>query len=158
MDDLKVEIVKLPPMRVICINGFGEGPEEKAWNKMIAWAQEKGLWDDGKPKRFFGYNNPNPSPGSPNYGYDVWMTVDETVQPDGDARVINFPGGLFAVTRCPVTSPGDDIGRTWQKLVAWMENSQYKHAAHQWLEEHLDPQNAVHGEKFTLDLFMPIRE
>jgi AraC family transcriptional regulator len=158
MDDLKVKIVKLPPLRVICINGFGEGPEAQAWEKMIAWAKAKGLWDNGKPKRFFGFNNPDPSPGSPNYGYDVWMTVDDSVQPDGEARLINFPGGLYAVAHCPVKSPGDDIPRTWQKLVAWFENSQYKHGSHQWLEEHLDPQHAVHGENFTLDLFMPITE
>ena len=64
MDDLKVKIVKLEPMRVICINGFGEGPETQAWEKMIAWAKAKGLWDDGKPKRFFGFNNPDPSPAA----------------------------------------------------------------------------------------------
>ena len=86
------------------------------------------------------------------------MTVDESVQPDGDARIINFPGGLYAVARCPVKSPGDDIPGTWKKLVAWMEHSRYKHASHQWLEEHIDPQNAVHGENFTLDLFLPITE
>ena len=86
------------------------------------------------------------------------MTVDESVQADGEARIIDFPGGLYAVTRCPVKDPGDDIGSTWKKLVAWMEHSPYKHASHQWLEEHIDPQNAVHGEKFTLDLFLPITE
>jgi DNA gyrase inhibitor GyrI len=158
MDDLKVEIVKLPPLRVISINGFGPGPETQAWEKMIAWAKAKGLWDDGKPKRFFGFNNPDPSPGSPNYGYDVWMTVDEGVEPDGEARLLNFPGGLYAVARCPVKGAGEDIPNTWKKLVAWMEGSHYKHASHQWLEEHIDPQNAVHGESFTLDLFLPIRE
>ena len=158
MDDLKVQIVKLEPLRVVCINGFGTSPETQAWDKLITWAKAKGLWESGQARRFFGYNNPDPSPGSPNYGYDVWMTVDESVQADGEARIIDFPGGLYAVTRCPVKDPGDDIGSTWKKLVAWMEHSPYKHASHQWLEEHIDPQNAVHGEKFTLDLFLPITE
>jgi DNA gyrase inhibitor GyrI len=157
MSDLKVQIVKLEPARVICFNGFGAGPETQAWEKLIAWAQAKGLWNDGTPRRFFGFNNPDPSPGSPNYGYDVWMTVDDSVQADGEARILDFPGGLYAVTRCPVTDPGDDIPGAWKKLVEWMEHSPYKHAAHQWLEEHINPQNAVHGENFTLDLFLPIR-
>ena len=158
MNDLKVKIVKLEPMRVICIDGFGSNPETQAWEKMIAWSKAKGLWDNGKPKRFFGFNNPDPSPGSPNYGYDVWMTVDQSVQADSDARIVNFPGGLYAVARCQVKAPGDDIPNTWKELVAWMEHSRYKHASHQWLEEHIDPQNAVHGENFTLDLFLPITE
>jgi DNA gyrase inhibitor GyrI len=158
MSDLQVQIVNLEPMRVICINGFGNSPETQAWEKMIAWAKTKGLWNDGKSRRFFGFNNPDPSPGSPNYGYDVWMTVDDSVQPDDEVRIINFPGGLYAVAHCPVTSPGDDIPNTWKMLVKWMEASRYKHASHQWLEEHIDPQNAAHGEKFTLDLFLPISE
>ena len=29
MDDLKVKIVKLEPMRVICINGFGRVPKHR---------------------------------------------------------------------------------------------------------------------------------
>ena len=157
MDELEVKIVKLPPMRIICINGFGEGPETQAWEKMIAWAKAKGLWNDGKPKRFFGYNNPDPAPGSPNYGYDVWMTVDESVQPDGDARLINFPGGLYAVAHCPVKNPGDDIFGTWKKLVAWMESSQYRHAHHQWLEEHLSQVGEL-STGFVLDLYLPIAE
>ena len=107
MSDLDVRIVKLPPMRVACVNGFGEGPEGMAFDKMRAWAEAHHLL--GKPYRLFGYNNPDPSPGSPNYGYDVWITVDESVQADGDARIIDFPGGLYAVTRIEVKNPWDDI-------------------------------------------------
>lgn len=158
MTELEVTIVNLPPMRVACINGFGTEPEDQAWKKMIAWAKGKGLWKDGKPKRFFGYNNPNPSAGSPNYGYDMWMTVDESVQTDETARVFTFPGGLYAVTPCPVKNPAEDIGAAWQKLVAWTERSKYRHAGHQWLEEHIDPEHPAEGVAFTLALFMPIKE
>jgi hypothetical protein len=33
MSNLDVRIVKLPPMRVACVNGFGEGPEGMAFEK-----------------------------------------------------------------------------------------------------------------------------
>lgn len=157
MDDLNVKIVNLPPMRVACVNGFGEGPEGMAFDKMKAWAEAHSLLE--KPHRLFGYNNPDPSPGSPNYGYDVWITVDETVQADGDARIIEFPGGLYAVTCIEVKDPGSDIPGTWQKLVKWMESSKYRHGRHQWLEEHIGPLGEMGGEQpFTLDLFLPIAE
>ena len=120
MSDLDVRIVNLPPMRVACVNGFGEGPEGMAFDKMKAWAEAHNLLLPGKPHRLFGYNNPDPSPGSPNYGYDVWITIDESVQADGEARIIDFPGGLYAVTRIEVKNPGDDIPATWQSLVKWM--------------------------------------
>ena len=157
MTDLEVRIVKLPPMRVACVNGFGAEPESLAFDKMKAWAEANQLLN--KPHRLFGYNNPNPSPGSPNYGYDVWITVDETVKVEGEARPIEFPGGLYTVTRLEVKSPGNEIPEAWQKLVKWMENSKYRHGRHQWLEEHIGPLNeSVNSLPFTLDLYLPIAE
>lgn len=157
MSNLEVRIVNLPPMRVACVNGFGEGPEGMAFEKMKTWAETHNL--PGRSYRLFGYNNPDPSPGSPNYGYDVWITVDESVQVDGDARIIEFPGGLYAVTRIEVKNPEDDIPGTWQRLVKWMESSKYRHGRHQWLEEHIGPLDEMGGEQpFTLDLHLPISE
>jgi len=157
MSNIEVRIVKLPPMRVACVNGFGDGPEGIAFDKMKAWAAAHNLL--GKPYRLFGYNNPNPSPGSPNYGYDVWITVDESVQTNGESRIIDFPGGLYAVTRMEVKNPGDEIPSTWQKLVKWMENSKYRHGRHQWLEEHIGPlEEMSDAQPFTLDLHLPIAE
>ena len=157
MSDLDIRIVQLPPMRVACVNGFGEGPEGAAFEKMRIWAETHNL--PGKPNRIFGYNNPDPSPGSPNYGYDVWMTVDASVQADGEAMIIEFPGGLYAVARIEVTEPGEEIPHAWQQLVKWMESSKYHHGRHQWLEEHIGPlDEAVNSIPFTLDLHLPITE
>ena len=156
MESLDVRIVTLEPIRVASAHGFGEGPETLAWDKLIAWAKARGLWMDGTPRRYFGFNNPNPMPGSPNYGYETWMTVGPEIETDGEIAVKEFGGGLYAVTRCVVKDPGNDIYATWQKLVGWVENSPYRHGTHQWLEEHLftgDPD----FQDFTLDLFMPVR-
>ena len=84
MSNMDIRIVNLTPMRVACVNGFGESPEGLAFDKMRAWAESHNL--HGTSYRLFGYNNPDPSPGSPNYGYDVWITVDESVQADAVAR------------------------------------------------------------------------
>lgn len=157
MSNLDVRIVNLPPMRMVCVNGFGESPEGMAFDKMREWAQAHDLLD--KPHRLFGYNNPDPSPGSPNYGYDVWLTVDGSVEADGEAKIIDFPGGLYAVTRIEVSKPWNDIPGTWKKLVQWMEASKYRQGRHQWLEEHIGPLNETVNElPFTLDLHLPIRE
>jgi AraC family transcriptional regulator len=157
MTEQEIKIVTLPPMRVVCFNGFGEGPEGQALDKLAAWMKERGLVKSEKSQRVFGYNNPDPTPGSPNYGYDIWITVDGDVQVEGEARIIDFPGGLYAVLRCPVTAPWEDIPSAWKRLVKWVENSKYHNASHQWLEEHLSwPDNT--GNNFTLDLYFPIKE
>jgi DNA gyrase inhibitor GyrI len=157
MEELEVRIVTLPPMRVACFNGFGPSPEGQAIEKMKAWASSQHLSE--KPCRMFGYNNPDPTPGSPNYGYDVWVTVDELVKMENEVHTIMFPGGLYAVTRCAVKNPGEDIPLTWQKLVRWMQGSQYHHGLHQWLEEHIGPLAEMGDDQpFTLDLHLPISD
>ena len=154
MSQSEVRIVHLEPMRVAGAHGFGESPEGEAWDKLLAWANPKGLLDDREAVRFFGFNNPNPSPGSPNYGYDQWMTVGPEVEGEGDVKILDFPGGLYAVTRCEGLS---NIGEVWKRLVTWREDSPYKKAHHQWLEEYLSPLG-VQPEEFVFDLYLPIAE
>ena len=159
MSDLKVHIVTLPPMRVICFNGFGRSPEGVAYTKASNWLKAHGMWEDRKSHRYFGFNNPNPSPGSPNYGYDVWVTVDETVQAEGDARIVEFPGGLYAMTRVDAGPNGEGIYETWQALAAWVDHSKYKaqYCRRECLEESIDPfLGSPSG--FTLNLYEPITE
>ena len=158
MSELEVRIIKLEPMRVASFHGFGQTPEDEAWNKLVAWAKPKGFLDDPKHHRIFGFNNPEPSPGSPNYGYEFWITIGTEVQPAREMEIKDFAGGLYAVTWCEVQGrPYETIPATWKKLVLWRENSKYKHANHQWLEEHLHEKDAPEGD-FNLNLYLPIAE
>ena len=157
MSELDVRIVKLDPMRVASFWGFGESPEAEAWEKALAWAEPRGLPDDPEKHPVFGFDNPGPSAGSPNYGYEVWIAVDPDAVPEGDARILGFDGGLYAVTRCEVPKGQlDVIGTTWKRLVTWREDSRYKCGTHQWLEESL-PLDLPDTE-FVLDLYLPIAE
>jgi DNA gyrase inhibitor GyrI len=156
MDEVNVRIVRLEPMRMASVHGFGESPEHQAWAKLIAWAGPKGLLDDLKKHRILGFNNPSPSPGSPNYGYEFWIVVDPDVEPEGDVRIADFQGGLYAVTQCRGIA---NIGQMWRELVAWREDSKYRAASHQWLEEHLGSVDASQDEEaMVLDLYLPIAE
>ena len=125
--------------------------------KLIAWAKPRGLWEKPERHRRFGFNNPSPSAGSPNYGYEVWIAVGPEVEPEGEMRIVHFEGGLYAVARCAVpTGSYEVIGETWKRLVTWREEGKYRHGTHQWLEEHL-PLNPP-GTAFVLDLYLPIVE
>lgn len=152
MTELDVRIVKLEHMRVASGYGFGESPEDIASDKIRSWAEEKGLLD--RPHRNFGFNNPNPSPGSPNYGYEIWITVGPEVEPEGEIRMLDFAGGLYAVARCEGLQ---NIGDVWKALVTWREDSNYKRAYHQWLEELLTSPD-VPAADYVFDLYLPIAE
>jgi DNA gyrase inhibitor GyrI len=158
MNDIEVRIVKLPPMRVASVHGFGREPENQAHEKLRAWAGPRGYLDDPEHHRIFGFNNPNPSPGSPNYGYELWITVGPEVKPEGEVRILGFAGGLYAVTGLlEVGDPYVTIPDAWKRLHKWCEDSKYKFGTHQWLEEHLPAKDTTWGQ-WTLDLYLPIAE
>ena len=159
MTELGVHIVTLEPMRVASAHAFGATPEREAWTKLIDWATPRGLLDDPQAHRIFGFNNPNPSAGSPNYGYEFWIEVepDLHVRPEDEVKVLDYAGGRYAVTRCEHLP---QIGQVWKRLVAWLEGSPYVGSSHQWLEEHIapDPRTPHSEDKIVLDLYLPIAE
>jgi len=152
MSELDVRIVEMEPMRVASAHGFGASPEDEAWKKILAFAEAKGL--DTEQVRFFGFNNPSPSPGSPNYGYEQWMTVGPEVEAEGDVVIKEIPARRYAVTRFQGL---ENIGRVWQELVLWFEDSPYKKPAH-WCEclEELHGGPVGPMEAWVFDLYLPI--
>jgi len=153
MSEIDVKIVTLDPKRVISAYGFGPEPEGIATEKIKDFARKNQLNLADGPVTTFGFNNPNPSKGSPNYGYEIWLPVGDDVKPDGDLRILDFCGGLYAVT----TFKGlENIGAVWGKLVKWREGSRFKPAHHQWLEELTTFE--VPPEEFVFNIYLPIAE
>lgn len=156
MNTLDPRIVTLAPMQVASFYGFGPSPEMVAWEKLMAWARPQGLLDQPQPARIFGFNNPSPSAGSPNYGYEFWIAVgaQATAAAEGAAevKIVDFAGGRYAVARCQGV---EAIPAAWQALVQWLANSSYQPASHQWLEEHLGDVDAPPAE-WIFDLYAPI--
>lgn len=138
MKTIAVQIIKLDNMRVASAWGFGTQPEDQAWKKMESWARPKGLLDDPAKARMFGFNNPNPSAGSPNYGYEFCLTIDETVQVEGDIRIKEIKAGKYALLTFDYSDSdfGAAIGAAWKNLDSWVAENGYRHGSHQWLEEH----------------------
>ena len=118
----------------------------------MKWAGPIGLLS--RPHRFFGYNHSDPSPGSPNYGYDQWITIEASVPVEEPIKIKDFPGGRYAVTRCEGVQ---NIHAAWQQLVVWREASRYRMGRHQWLEELITPPDGP-WDMAQFDLYLPIAE
>lgn len=160
-----VQFIKLPAFRVASAIGFGDQPETEAWRKIFVWLKKHGLFNDLKARRFFGFNNPNPSPGSPNYGYEQWVTVPDDAQTEGDVKIFDFKGGYYAVLDCELLN----IGEKWSELVNWQAGSKYRMAPEQCLEECMNPEilvDAPEDKPFSIEnvgkmhmrLYLPIIE
>ncbi len=159
MEDLDVRITSLPPMRIAYFNAYSEYPEIEARQQLLEWAKSHDHWQPAPAVRIFGFDNPTASEGSPNRGYEFWITVRAEISSDDQVKIKEFNGGLYAVLRCDVTKadPFDVIPASWQKLVRWLESSHYQHGNHQWLEEELTRYEET-GQNFILDLYLPIVE
>jgi len=152
-----VRITDLPAMRVASALGYGENPEDLAWQKISGFAAMLGLKPGNPGYRTFGFNNPDPSPGSPNYGYEIWLVLadgqDLPEVPEG-ITIKEIAPSSYAVTRFTGLSK---IGQTWQELVAWFEDSPYTRPPN-WstcLEELTNPAE-TDPEKWVFDLYLPI--
>ena len=152
MSETEVRIVELEPMRVAATLGFGAEPETEAWDKLMTWARATNSLDG--TQRFFGFNNPNPMPGSPNYGYEQWMTIGPDAEPIGDVEIKHFEGGLFAVLRCNGLAT---ITEDWGRLAAWLEASPYRADHRPCLEELLNSPVLPYAE-WVFDLYVAIAE
>ena len=158
MENEDIRIVTLPPMRVASFYAFSSSPEAEAWNKLVIWAKEHTCWQDAPDTRIFGFNNPDPSAVSPNYGYEYWLVLSPDIHAGEEIKVKDFSGGMYAVLHCDVkANQFDIIGTSWCKLVKWRDASHNKHGNHQWLEEHLTCFES-NDSGFVLDLYLPIVE
>ena len=154
MEHFTVRIVRLEPMRVATAYGFGENPEQLAWQALVAWAKPRCLLDDQADHPIFGMNNPYPGPDNPKYGYEFWIRVGPDVEPEGSIRIEEFFGGLYAVTRCEVKGHPEHIPETWQKLAEWCKENQRPLARHPALEEFLSTPDNL--DALVLNLYCPI--
>ncbi|MDD4308168.1 MAG: GyrI-like domain-containing protein [Thermoplasmata archaeon] len=148
---MDVKVVELKPMRVVSFRALGTSPEQAAWEKLMAWAKPLGLAEK-KNTRFFGFNNPNPSPGKAEYGYEVWITVPKDFK---DPNVKDFPGGHYLVHRVEVPKGRfEAIGKGWNDLDSWRKKNGYRSADNLCLEETVRTDRK--DLEFILDLYDPV--
>jgi AraC-like DNA-binding protein/DNA gyrase inhibitor GyrI len=155
-----IVLKELKPCRVAYYCYYGLEPEEGSFSVMSDWLRRSGLNFEKDKLRIFGFNNPSPaSPDQKEYGYEVWVTInDDFVVNDSLVKTKTFQGGLYAVCAVRNLTPGGDgseIFDTWQRFNRWLSESKYVAAAHQWLEEHLHF-NDEFEHTGGMDLYMPI--
>jgi len=152
-----VRIVDMPAMRVASVLGYGKSPENQASQKITAFAESLGLKPGDAGYRTFGFNNPDPTPGSPNYGYEIWLQLSPDTsldEPPEGVTIKEILPSKYAVTRFTGL---ENIGRTWRELVAWFEDSPYTRPPN-WctcLEEITNPAETDPA-KWVFDLYLPI--
>ncbi len=165
---MEIKVVELNPMKVASFQYVGENPELNAFKEMITWAQEKNLLSKNMRYHFFGFNNPIPTEDNPVYGYEVWLPLDDDFEGDGEIKIKEFKGGLFAVTEMLFSDflSGQDWNVFHSAAKLWMKENMYEFdSTVQWLEEHITEKKEIENfiqkndlPKWNIGLYLPIRK
>lgn len=147
IQEFTVQIEQLHPMRFAALTVQNASPETEAINKLLGWARPRGLLDGAF--RFFGFDNCQPDP---HHNYTVWLSIPEDVQPPEDIAIVNFPGGLYAITDCGSVA---EISPRWKQLADWVKSSHYMFSDLPSLEEHL---NVLSDQSPEFKLYLAIRD
>lgn len=162
-----VRIVYLPPAAVASSHFIGKDPEQHAGELLDRFVSEHDLPKRKPDLRFFGFNHPNPSPQSAEYGYESWVTIPDDMEVPLPLTKKYMAGGLYAAHMITMGNFHE-----WEWLGNWVEkNEQYTanlvmdggECMHGLLEEHLfltlkHVQKQDAGiDTMQLDLLFPIK-
>ncbi len=112
----------------------GKDAADKARGYLLKWADEKGLFSDGKRHRFFAYYNQQRI-GYDDFIFKMCVTVDKAFE-TGDTAIAaeEFKGGEYAVMK----SKYKYNGMAWGEFIKWTsKNKDYTFGDHWFFEEYL---------------------
>jgi DNA gyrase inhibitor GyrI len=150
--DVRIETVG--PQHVAWVRAFSQRPEEDAWRILSAWARPAGLFDKPEEHPVFGFNNPSPTRGVREYGYEFWIGVERDALPPDGIGLKEFEGGLYAVMSCAL---GPEMPQCWMALVRWVQSSRFKWRRSVHELERLR-NFAAAPDEVLVDLCLPIEE
>ncbi len=160
---MEVRIVYLPPAEVASYQYVGENPEDSAGEMILEFIRKTGLAGIKPDFRLYGFNNPSPSEGQKEYGYEFWVTIPEDMEVEAPLKKKHFDGGLYAA-HC--IKMGDF--HEWEGFIRQvLESEEYEgdwrepRGMDGLLEEELNIYtNVVEGtrENIQLDLLFPIKK
>lgn len=148
-------IVKLESRKVAFIRHTGPYNEcGAAWEKLCAWAGEKGLF--GPNTQFLGlsYDDPEVTPPE-KIRYDACLTIDTDVRPEGEVGVQEIPGGRYAVTLHQ--GPLEKLADTYATLCGqWMPSSGGEMKDSPSVEVYLNDPEKTPPEEIKVEIQMPL--
>ena len=90
-----VQIQQIESIRAAFTHSLSETPEEDAWKKIGSWAKIKGLHKKSAGTRLFGRNT-YPTDDPEPHGYQLFLTIYQTVEPGEGIEFDEIPGGTTA--------------------------------------------------------------
>ena len=158
----EIAVEEREPLNAMVTHALSETPEEDTWKTIQSWAGPRRLLTKEKGTRLFGRNT-YPTKEPEPHGYQLYITVEEPMEPTENITPGEVPGGLYAVLR---STSIEGMAQAWPALWKWLEESQYQFTGwekgeHGWvngLEEHLNPFDGLPPEEWLFNLMIPVKK
>ena len=154
---MQIEVKSLAPLKVAFVRHVGPYQEVgKAWERLCNWAGRNCLM--GPDVRFLGASHDDPEITPPDkLRYDACITVDDSVQPEGDIGVQELGGGKYAVAlhEGPYEKFVDTYGRIYG---GWFPEQSCEPGAPPCLEFYLNDPESTDPEDLLTEVWVPIQE
>lgn len=147
--DMEVRIEEVDAMRVAFVRKTGPYNEcGEAWSKLCSWAGPRGLLRMGAKYIGVGHDDPQVTPPD-KIRYDACVTVDETINGEGEIGIQTVGGGEYAVTIHK--GPYENLEATYAELMGkWLPRSGRQIGGNPCFEMYLnDPDSTPPDELLT---------
>lgn len=152
LDNTK-SFMDVEPMWTASYTVTGNNAIEKGREFLLNWAKDRGLFDDGKVHRFFGYYN-HERMGHKDFFYKIHVTVDrDFVANDGNIQLEQFSGGHYAVMKAKYRY----LGGAWSEFINWISRSPKYSFGDWWFFEEYKIDKPVIEMDTEIELHMPVK-
>lgn len=155
--EMKTKIVKRQPTMVAFVRHIGPYAEcGEAWGKLCAWAGRRGLLGPQTVNIGISYDDPEVTPPE-KIRYDACVTVDDSVEPEGEVGVQTLRGGEYAVTthRGPYEKLAETYGWIFGK---WAPKSGRVVSSAPCLEVYLNDPHRTPPDQLRTEVCVPLEE
>jgi AraC family transcriptional regulator len=150
-----VEVKEVPPARIVFLRHVGPyNAVGQTWGRLMSWAGMRGLLGPGT--RMIGIVHDDPDVTPPDkIRYDAAVTVQRSVEPEGEFGVLELAGGAYAVATH--RGPYENLSRTYRSLYGgWLPQNgrQLRHTPA--FEEYLNSPQDTRPDDLMTRIWLPV--
>lgn len=153
---MEVRTKNVDAMRVAFIRKTGPYNQcEDAWSRLCAWAGPKGLLGGGAQYLGVGHDDPQVTPPD-KIRYDACVTVDPTVEGEGEVGIQTVGGGRYAVATHK--GPYENLENTYAELMGrWLPQSGERLGSNLCFELYRNDPQSTPPEELLTDIYISIK-
>ncbi len=148
-----IKIEETAELNLAGVTHIGINGVEAAFEKLIRWANSKGLMqEDAMLGRVFYDSIKVTDPDK--VRMSVFIITDDPIEAEGEINNLTIKKGKCIVGRFEITP--DEFGKSWSGLFIWMNENGYKKSAENPFEIYHNDYREHPENKFIVDLYIPI--